>query len=57
MKSKMQKREEEQLRATNRRTPEDQIKHLDKVFGKGQGAVKERAKLLKRLSVQPKTVK
>jgi hypothetical protein len=31
----------------NKRTPQQQIQHLDKVLGTGQGATKERARLAK----------
>lgn len=34
----------------NGRTPEEQLAHLDELYGKGQGAVKERAKLKKRIA-------
>ena len=33
-----------------KRTPEQQIARLDQMFGEGKGAVKERAKLAKRIA-------
>jgi hypothetical protein len=35
----------ELLQERAKRTPRGQVDHLDKLLGKGQGAVKERAKL------------
>ena len=48
-KSRQQRREEAANRQEERknRSPEQQIQHLDRILGKGQGATKERAGLAK----------
>jgi len=47
--SRQQRREEALSRQEERanRSPAQQIQHLDKILGKGQGATKERARLAK----------
>jgi len=42
-------RAKERLEETANRTPQDQLKRLDTMFGEGLGAAKERAKLVKRI--------
>jgi len=49
-KSERQERATERVAAT--RSPEQQLDHLDTVFGVGKGAKKERAKLLKRFAAE-----
>jgi hypothetical protein len=39
----------ERAEVAAQRTPEDQLHRLDRMFGKGQGAAKERLKLQKRI--------
>ena len=43
------KRAKERKEAANGRTPQEQLARLDDMLGKGKGAVKERAKLAKRI--------
>ena len=47
MKNAKTKRDEASIRAEARakRTPKQQLKHLDRLLGKGKGATKERARL------------
>lgn len=47
MKSKLEKQKEAEQRAKirSKRSHKDQLDHLDAIFGKDQGAAKERAKL------------
>jgi len=40
------------IEAAKNRTPEEQVARLDKMFGKGQGAKKERAKLALRIEAK-----
>jgi dTMP kinase len=42
----------ERAEATTNRTPQEQLKRLDTMFGDGQGAQKERAKLQRRIEEQ-----
>lgn len=44
----------ERLEVTSQRTSEEQLVRLDQMFGSGQGAIKERAKLLKRIEERNK---
>jgi hypothetical protein len=55
-KSKLQKQKESEERAKTRakRSNKDQISHLDSLFGAGQCATKERAKLLTRIEQERK---
>lgn len=48
-----QERREAALARTVIRTPREQLTRLDKMFGEGLGAKKERAKLNKRLAETP----
>jgi len=48
--SERQERARERQTVANKRTPEEQLRRLDKMFGEGQGATKERAKLAKRIA-------
>lgn len=43
------KRAAERLAVSSNRTPEEQLKRLDDMFGVGKGAQKEREKLAKRI--------
>ena len=43
------KRAAERLAVSSNRTPEEQLKRLDTMFGVGQGARKEREKLAKKI--------
>jgi hypothetical protein len=55
MKRSRQERREEALtrqEERNQRTPKQQIQHLDKILGKGQGATKERARLAKMMETK-----
>ena len=47
--SRQERREEAVIRQEERanRSPDQQIQHLDKILGKGQGATKERKRLAK----------
>lgn len=45
------------VEARSKRTDAQQLEHLDKLFGKGQGAVKERAKLKARIAEAKKPAK
>jgi hypothetical protein len=48
--SERQEQARERQTIANKRTPEEQLRRLDKMFGEGQGATKERAKLAKRIA-------
>lgn len=54
-KLKEDKREEAKKRKENRRrkSPKDQLAKLDQLFGKGQGAKKERIRLQKKMLHKP----
>ncbi len=43
------KRATERLNVSSKRTPEEQLKRLDEMFGVGNGAQKEREKLAKKI--------
>lgn len=43
---------EEREEAARKRTPQEQLKRLNDMFGVGQGAKKERAKLARRIAAQ-----
>jgi dTMP kinase len=45
-------RAKERFEETSKRTPQEQLKRLDLMFGEGQGAQKERAKLQRRIEEQ-----
>jgi len=49
-KSERKSRAEERQAVANKRSPEEQLARLDKMFGAGMGAVKEREKLHKRIA-------
>lgn len=49
MKSRHQKQKEATERSAEQRAAADQLKRLDAKLGKGQGAKRERAKLMKAL--------
>lgn len=52
------RRKADELRAAaSLRTPEEQIARLDSMFGPGQGAKKERAKLAERIKARDSTSK
>lgn len=57
--SKKQRREEAEIRATERSsvTPRQQLDKLDRLFGKGKGAQKERVRLKKQLQKKKKVGK
>lgn len=42
----------QRIEAAAQRTPEEQLARLDAAFGKGKGAVKERAKLAARIAAR-----
>lgn len=44
-----QERAAERLKLAESRTPQEQLARLDKMFGNGKGATKERAKLEKKI--------
>lgn len=48
---------EERQEARKRRSDEQQLARLDAMFGEGQGAKRERARLLKRIRQQKETKK
>lgn len=58
-KSKLEKQKEAEDRAKTRakRTNKDQLSHLDALFGQGNGAAKERAKLIARIEQDSKPKK
>jgi len=43
-------RAKERAEIAAKRTPQEQLKRLDEMFGEGRGAAKERAKLAKRIA-------
>lgn len=45
----------ERLEVSSQRTPEEQLSRLDQMFGEGQGAAKERAKLARRIEDRNRT--
>ncbi len=51
--AQQRRREEAAVRAKRVVTPEQQLARLDALFGAGLGAVKERAKLAKRMAQTP----
>ena len=58
-KSKLEKQKEAEDRAKIRakRSHKDQLSHLDSLFGQGNGAAKERAKLIARMEQDSKPKK
>jgi len=50
MKENRQKNALAQKEERDKRTPQQQLEHLDTMFGVGQGATKERARLNKQIS-------
>jgi len=47
-------RAQERTEVATKRTPQEQLKRLDEKFGEGKGAVKERAKLARRIAAASK---
>ena len=48
------KKAQERLKVREARTPQKQLARLDEMFGKGGGAIKERARLSKLIKKTPK---
>ena len=54
VKEAARKRAKEMAEERAKRTPQQQIERLDQMFGKGEGAKKERAKLAKQIAESKK---